>query len=785
MPRVSIISNRAQRHPEIFQCTLCPKTFPRAYNLRSHLRTHTDKRPYVCSICPTAFATQRDRKRHEFFHSKEKIFVCKGDLKHGAQWGCGSRFARADALAQHLRSKAGSMCIKSLMDNEGLKSHSEDFDTVRYRFPAAVLAQYPVLANKDWTAGDIRAEEKDDRSRFDLSDHESDDARYVSGTETGFGDISDWPYAASILNNRDAADDSRGVSSKSQNRVGDKGPESGPQTFPKTLQDKSSSTDTGAPNPERQSPGEAVSHTGLSQDQSQLYRDQANGGNVNENKVSPEDTTDHHHSDDNMSLRSFTESVVEDASIVSSSSSLHSNSHAMVTSFVDMLARDPNMDSLLAITMSEFGMGSKRFTRNFSRILGTYSQHLQRAAQGCSNDTREDYIIAAKAVRNSRHQVSNLVASRYSGRVPAAQDFKHTEVGLISRYLEQPVPEDNDDPSSNGQSRSDKSGLTIDLEHFLLSGEPYRLLKRTLRSHVIPDELLYCIYASTRGFLDLIFTDQRRRSLARGLLRSIANGRDVASNLDIQVRLMAAELKAECTDISQLDVSIFLETYSQYISMIAIDQVKDMFTRPRRTGQGPAEHILEAPLPHEDILEKIVADTLPSVLYVDLVPHRIFLTSTSAFATFIDALRGIAYPTFFSEATRSVKANIRSAETSEDRLLALEGQHVLAILAEMQSCLQRSDTPILFSTTPSEIRVTALNSAKLAIEASTASEWDWWPLQPPRHPGNAARAEVSWKCVCPASQLTVANLSWKNSWLTLYLVMWYHKARIDLAILRK
>ncbi|KAJ2063462.1 hypothetical protein GGI17_001678 [Coemansia sp. S146] len=70
----------------------CDKSFSRTYNLVSHLRTHSDERPYPCGQCEQRFSRNHDLKRHVKIHSRERPFICLVCLR---------TFARSDALARH------------------------------------------------------------------------------------------------------------------------------------------------------------------------------------------------------------------------------------------------------------------------------------------------------------------------------------------------------------------------------------------------------------------------------------------------------------------------------------------------------------------------------------------------------------------------------------------------------------------------------------------------------------------------------------------------------------
>ncbi|KAG0250943.1 hypothetical protein BG011_007959 [Mortierella polycephala] len=82
--------------PTSFACDSpgCDKTFSRAYNLTSHMKTHSAERPFMCGSCPLAFARRHDRERHVRLHTGEKPYACDS---------CGIGFMRNDALHRHQR----------------------------------------------------------------------------------------------------------------------------------------------------------------------------------------------------------------------------------------------------------------------------------------------------------------------------------------------------------------------------------------------------------------------------------------------------------------------------------------------------------------------------------------------------------------------------------------------------------------------------------------------------------------------------------------------------------
>lgn len=107
--RTANASQRRRTQPANFVCPVpgCGSTFTRSFNLKGHIRSHNDEKPYQCPWpgCGKGFARQHDCKRHEQLHTNYRPFVCEG---------CGRQFARMDALNRHLRSEGGTECAEKL-----------------------------------------------------------------------------------------------------------------------------------------------------------------------------------------------------------------------------------------------------------------------------------------------------------------------------------------------------------------------------------------------------------------------------------------------------------------------------------------------------------------------------------------------------------------------------------------------------------------------------------------------------------------------------------------------
>ncbi|KAJ6500137.1 hypothetical protein C8R47DRAFT_1110580 [Mycena vitilis] len=98
-----LASASRRRNEAHFVCPVpgCGSTFTRRFNLRGHLRSHTEERPYVCDW-PNFIVINSFCRRHQALHTaKSQTNVCIG---------CKKTFSRLDALNRHLRSDGGADC---------------------------------------------------------------------------------------------------------------------------------------------------------------------------------------------------------------------------------------------------------------------------------------------------------------------------------------------------------------------------------------------------------------------------------------------------------------------------------------------------------------------------------------------------------------------------------------------------------------------------------------------------------------------------------------------------
>ncbi|KAB0343701.1 hypothetical protein FD754_020627 [Muntiacus muntjak] len=82
---------------EIFDCQECMKKFISANQLKRHMITHSEKRPYNCEICNKSFKRLDQVGAHKVIHSEDKPYKCKL---------CGKGFAHRNVYKNHKKVKA-------------------------------------------------------------------------------------------------------------------------------------------------------------------------------------------------------------------------------------------------------------------------------------------------------------------------------------------------------------------------------------------------------------------------------------------------------------------------------------------------------------------------------------------------------------------------------------------------------------------------------------------------------------------------------------------------------
>ncbi|KAL4246881.1 hypothetical protein ABKN59_008674 [Abortiporus biennis] len=139
-PSTADASQKRRKQPANFACPVpgCGSTFTRHFNLKGHLRSHAEEKPYQCKWpgCGKGFARQHDCKRHEQLHLNIRPYPCEG---------CKKNFARMDALNRHLRSEGGAECRKI---QEELSS-SDGADGKGVSAPPAVTSSSSSAANSE------------------------------------------------------------------------------------------------------------------------------------------------------------------------------------------------------------------------------------------------------------------------------------------------------------------------------------------------------------------------------------------------------------------------------------------------------------------------------------------------------------------------------------------------------------------------------------------------------------------------------------------------------------